>query len=289
MGKRLLFTSVAALCFAGLSPAADEPYFTTYTSAPVEPGSLGLALNQAAGSPSHDHGIIGSYIEAEYGLRKWWTAEVWLAGEDTPHEGAAFTGYHIVNRFRPFEGEHWINPALLVEYGSSNAADRSYRSVVGHEGVEEALLPLEEARREHRHAVEARLVLSSKAHGWDITENVIAAKSIDGLPWAFGYTFGVSHPLAAEHDGADRCTFCRVRLHAGAEVFGGLGTRYEFGFHETSHYVAPALAWSLPSGLTLKVSPAIGLNGNSHDYLLRFGVSYELERFGRLLHATAGD
>jgi hypothetical protein len=83
-------------------------------------------------------------------VRKWWTAEVRVAGQDTRREGALFTGFHIVNRFRPFEAKHWINPALLVEYGSSNAADRSFRSVVGHEGVEESLAPLDEARREPR-------------------------------------------------------------------------------------------------------------------------------------------
>jgi len=31
--------------------------------------------------------------------------------------------------------------------------------------------------------------------------------------------------------------------------------RYNFGLHETSQYLAPVLAWNIPSGWTVRLSP----------------------------------
>jgi hypothetical protein len=39
----------------------------------------------------------------------------------------------------------------------------------------------------------------------------------------------------------------------------------------------------MPSGPTFKISPAAGLNHNSHGMLLRFGVSYEFDQFASRL------
>jgi hypothetical protein len=33
--------------------------------------------------------------------------------------------------------------------------------------------------------------------------------------------------------------------------------------------------------VALRVSPAFGLNDNSHRFLLRWGISYEIPQFGR--------
>ncbi len=72
----------------------------------------------------------------------------------------------------------------------------------------------------------------------------------------------------------------------GVELYGGLSTIHDVGFTDTSHYAATLLSWDLPSGVTLRVSPTFGLNRNSHQFLLRFGVSYEIpgvsHRIGRL-------
>ena len=62
---------------------------------------------------------------------------------------------------------------------------------------------------------------------------------------------------------------------------GGMGTWHDLSLHETSHYVAPLLAWNLPSGTTLKLSAAFGVTGNSHRTLIRIGVSHEISRFDR--------
>jgi hypothetical protein len=63
-------------------------------------------------------------------------------------------------------------------------------------------------------------------------------------------------------------------------MYGGLGDRYSFGLNNTSQYLAPVVAWNLPSDWTLRVSPGFGLNGNSHAFLLRWGVSKEIAGFG---------
>jgi hypothetical protein len=65
------------------------------------------------------------------------------------------------------------------------------------------------------------------------------------------------------------------------EVYGGLGTHADFGLNETSHYVAPTIAWTLANGLAFKISPGFGVTDRSAEFLLRFGVSYEIAQFGR--------
>lgn len=38
-----------------------------------------------------------------------------------------------------------------------------------------------------------------------------------------------------------------------------------------------------PAGYNFRVSPTLGLNDNSHAFLLRFGVSYEIDQiFSRM-------
>ena len=64
-------------------------------------------------------------------------------------------------------------------------------------------------------------------------------------------------------------------------MYGGLGDRYSFGLHETSHYLASGLVWNLPSGWTFKIEPTFGLNDQSHQFLLRWGASYEISGFGQ--------
>ena len=64
------------------------------------------------------------------------------------------------------------------------------------------------------------------------------------------------------------------------ELYGGMGEWRNVTFADTSHYLAPSLAWSLPNGVTFRVSPTIGLTANSHRALMRFGMSYEIPGLG---------
>jgi hypothetical protein len=266
---------------ASATLAADEsPYFVTYTHQMEEPGNLEIAANQVAGAPEGGNGFLGSLVEFEYGVKTWWTSEFYLSGQGTRGEGALFTGYRFENRFRPIMGEHWINPVLYIEFADLNGADKSLKEIVGHDSAEDQLTPNAEARLERKRELETKLILSSNYRGWNIAENLIAEKNLANQPWEFGYAAGVSRPLRMAAS-PDPCTLCRENFQVGVEVFGGLGTWHQFGLRDTSHYLAPAIAWALPNGPTLKISPAFGLNGNSYRTLVRFAVAYEVNQIGR--------
>jgi hypothetical protein len=274
----------AAVMLAGtplVLEASDAPYFVTYSHQMEEPGNLEVAWNQVTARPDGGNRFLNHLMELEYGAKAWWTTELYLSGQGTSHEGVVFTGYRWENRFRPLLGEHWINPVLYVEVASINAADKSLKEVVGHDGFADQLDPNGETRREHKHELETKLILSSNFRGWNFSENIIAEKNLANEPWEFGYALGVSRPLALEAS-PQKCTFCLENLSAGIEMYGGLGTRYELGLRGTSHYLAPTLAWRIPGGASVRFSPSFGLNGNSYPVLFRFTVAYEMNQFRRL-------
>ncbi len=67
-------------------------------------------------------------------------------------------------------------------------------------------------------------------------------------------------------------------------MYGGLGDRYSFGLHDTSHYIGPTMNWSIINGPTFSISPQFGLNDYSIPRLYRFGISYEIEQFLGIFH-----
>ena len=71
-------------------------------------------------------------------------------------------------------------------------------------------------------------------------------------------------------------------------MYGGLGDAVSPGLHDTSHYLAPVLAWNLPSDWTVRVSPGFGLSDNSHWLLLRWGISHEFSGFGQMVSRLFG-
>ena len=89
--------------------------------------------------------------------------------------------------------------------------------------------------------MELKLILSSNFKGWNVAENMIAEKNIAGEPWEFGYAVAMSRPLSLVAS-PNACRFCRENFALGAEMYGGLGDRYSFGLHDTSHYLAPTVA-----------------------------------------------
>ena len=166
-------------------------------------------------------------------------------------------------------GEHWINPVLYTEF-EDISADKTIREVVGHDGVHDFLVPNWQARQDKEREVELKLILGSNVKGWNISENFIAEKNLAAEPWEFGYAIGVSRPLKAAS--SRECAFCANRFQEGAEMYGGLGDRYSFGLHDTSHYPGPTINWTAPNGTTIGFSPQFGLNGYSIPCLYRFSV-----------------
>jgi hypothetical protein len=254
---------------------AQENYFVTYTHHMEEPGNLEFATKSVSGFAGAGNAFWGNAVEMEYGVKTWWTSELYLDSQTTANESSVFTGFRLENRFRPLLQEHWINPVLYAEFEDINSADKALLEVVGHDGIADFLTRND--RGEKKREVELKLILSSNFKGWNVAENMIAEKNIAGEPWEFGYAVAVSRPLSLAASPRE-CRFCRENFAAGAELYGGLGDRYSFGLHDTSHYFAPTIAWRLPSGPTFSISPAAGLNSNSHGFLLRFGVAYEINQ-----------
>jgi hypothetical protein len=274
------------LFFLGVFPspaqAQESPYIVAYNHYLEEPGNLEIEYFSTFGTQRGGNNFHAFWAEFEYGATAWWTTEVYLDGQTTFNDSTVFTGFRWENRIRPLKREHFINPILYFEYENKSGADKILKEVEGHDVEPDFLVLNAVARKEHIHEMELKLILSSTFKGWNFTENTIAAKNLSNNPWEFGYALGASRPLALQAS-ANRCTLCRQNFVAGVEMYGGLGDRYTFGLRNTSQYLAPALAWNLPSGWTLRLSPGFGLNDNSHRLLIRWGVSREISGFGEMV------
>ena len=251
----------------------------TYDHCLEEPGNLEIAVTNTAGFPKEGRGYAAPWLELEYGFTGWWTAELYLEGVTTRHEGSAFTGWRWENRFRPLKGEHRLNPVLYVEYENITEASRIQKEIVGSGPL--SLEPIDELQQEHAHELEGKLILSSVVRGWNVSENFVFEKNLSAAEGVeFGYSVGVSRSLGGLASGST-CYFCRENFVVGAEAYGGLGSTNERGLADTRHFLAPVVGWHLTSRSTLKASVAFGLTDASDRYLLRVGWAYELPLRGR--------
>jgi hypothetical protein len=259
---------------------ADGPFFVTYTTQMEELHTLDIDMRSITGKPKGANRFAAAALEFEYGATNWWTTEFYVDGTATQSESTIFTGFRWENRFRLLPRRHWINPVLYVEFEDLNGADKTLLEVVGHDGLEQFDTPVSVARREKNREVETKLILDSQFKGWTLAENLITEKNFAGGPWEFGYAVGLTRFLGRNTQ-PTHCRFCRQAIAVGVEVYGGVGTTSEFGLQNTSHYVGPAVAWIPREGTAIYVSPNFGLTDTSARFLLRFGVSYEIDDFGR--------
>ncbi len=287
MAARLILV-VALLLEIAPAMAQESPYFVTYDHYLEEPGNLEVEYFSTFGTQRGGNDFHAYWVELEYGVKAWWTTEIYLDGQTTFNDSTVLTGFRWENRIRLLQREHFINPVLYVEYEQKNGADKLIKEVEGHDVESDFAESNAALRREHDHEVELKLLLSKTFKGWNVAVNPLAAKNLlPSHPWEFGYAVGASRPLALKAS-VKRCAFCPENFVAGLELFGGLGDTQSFGLHETSQYLAPAMAWNLPSGWTLRVSPSFGLNDNSHRLLLRWGVSREFTSFGAAVARLLG-
>jgi len=277
-----LICTVTAGAFLLLSlVSAQEPAtFITYTHEMEEPGNLEIENHSVTGAPGGGNRFYATATEFEYGVQAWWTTEFYLDGQATSNDSTIFTGFRWENRFHLLPREHWINPVLYFEFEDTSGADKTLLEVVGNDGQDDLTGSNAQARLEKQRELETKLILGSYAKGWTIAENFIMEKNLAHEPFEFGYAAAATRPLALAARPTE-CRFCAENFQAGVEVYGGLGTHKNFGFADTSHYIAPLLAWSLPNGVTLKLSPGFGLTGSSVPFLFRIGASYEIEQIGR--------
>lgn len=275
------FAFAVALLFACITAAAGEgPYFVTYDHHMEEPGSLEVGANPVFGKAKNGNPFLASWTEFEYGTKGWWTTEFYLEGQKTRRDSAVFTGFRLENRFRPLIRDHWINPVLYVEFEDINGANKTLQEVVGFDSQSDHAVRNAEARTEKKREIETKLILGSEFRGWNVSENLIFEKNLTNAPWEFGYALGVSRPLALAAS-PRMCNFCRENFRAGVELYGGLGDWRRVTTTGTSQYIAPVVSWELANGTSFRISPTFGVTQNSHQFLIRFGISQEIGGFGR--------
>jgi len=275
------------MLFTFMSRAQEKPYFVTYSHDLEEPGNLEMETKTALARPDGGNRYGATALELEYGVRAWWTSELYLDGQATAQDSTVFTGFRLENRVRPLMREHAVNPVLYVEYENISGADKTILEFVGHDGQADLAGPNGELRKEHQHEAELKLILSSNVKDWNVSENFISEKDLGHSPWEFGYAVGATHPLRSEASGR-ACTFCAEKFIAGVEGYGGLGNTFALTMRDTSHYIAPLVGWQLPKGARLSFSPAFGLTGASLARVYRVGLAFEFNQVGEWFHGSHG-
>ena len=274
----LIFTGI--LASASAVTAQERAYFVTYDHYLEEPGNLEIALANTTGTPKGEHPTYNApWLELEYGITGWWTAELYVEGVTAGTDGSGFGGWRWENRVRPFKGEHWFNPVLYLEYEHINEASRIQKEIVGSGPL--PFEPIDELRQEYANELEAKLILSSAVRGWNVSENIIFEKNLsadEGIE--YGYSVGISRALGGLASGRT-CYLCAENFVVGVEAYGGLGSSLERTLSDTRHFIAPVFAWHVTPRSTFKFSPAFGLTEASDRYLIRVGYVYELPVRGR--------
>jgi hypothetical protein len=286
---RVTLLLLLSLLGAPLLWAQESPYIVTYDHYLEEPRSLEVEYFSMFGTQHGGNDFHSFWAEFEYGVKAWWTTELYFDGQTTFQQSTLFTGFRWENRFRLLQREHWVNPVLYLEYEQISGADKILKEVEGHDVAADFAVPNSIANRELDHELEFKMLLSRQINGWNVALNPLITKNLSpSEPWEFGYALGASRPLALRAS-AKHCNFCPENVVVGVEMYGGLGDTHSPGLHQTSHYLAPVSAWNLPSGWTLRLSPGFGLNDTSHGFLLRWGVSREFSGFGDAVGRIFGE
>jgi hypothetical protein len=282
-----LLTFLLGVVTAHPALAQESPYIVTYDHYLEEPGNLEVEYFSTFAAQREGNDFHSYWMEFEYGAKAWWTTAFYVDGQTTFGDSTIFTGFRWENRINPFRREHFVNPVLYFEYEQITDADKVMKEVEGHDVESDQAMP-NYARHTLNHELELKLLLSKTFKGWNVAVNPLAVKNLlPSGPWEFGYAIGASRPLGLKAS-ANPCNFCPENFVAGVEMYGGLGGTQSFGLHETSHYLAPVMAWNLPAGWTIRLSPGFGLNDNSHRLLLRWGLSREFPGFGEVVRGLFG-
>ena len=242
--------------------AGEDTYFVTDHHHLHEAGNLGISNYSVLGAPKSGNEFLGSQMEFEYRITKWWATQVQFDGQTTWNDSTIFTGYSWTNKFKLFPENHLINAALVFSWEDGNAADKCISEIEGHGAEDDFALSNSATRKIHEHEVEMKLIISRDYKGWNFAGNVMAAKDLAGEPWEFGYSLGTSRPLSAA-DTDEHCVFCRRSISAGLEFYGGLGDAHSVGLQRTPQYLGPEMSWKLSEQLAVKVGPHFGLTPSS--------------------------
>src|SRR5581483_931644 len=169
------FAVALALLVVSAAAAQESPYLVTYDHHLEEPGSLEIEAFSTVGvTRAPMPGYIAPWVELAYGVKAWWTTELYIEGQSTWGDSTIFTGWRLENRFRPLKREHRINPVLYLEYENTNEASRIQKEIVGHAG--DGPESNAELRQERSHELEGKLILSGSSHDWNIAGNFMVER-----------------------------------------------------------------------------------------------------------------
>lgn len=275
----LIFTIAVLVAVCPEANAFEDPYFVTDHHHLHEAGNLAIANYSVLGAPKNGNEFIGSQMELEYRITKWWATQVQFDGQTTWDDSTIFTGYSWTNKFKLFPDNHVVNAALVISWEDGNEADKCIAEIEGHGSEDDFSLPNSVTRKIHEHEVEMKLIVSRDYKGWNFAGNIMAAKP-QADSWEFGYSFGTSRPLSAA-DKDEHCMFCRRSISAGLEFYGGMGDAHAFGLQNTPQYLGPEMAWKLSERLAVKAGPHFGLTPTSQHVLVHFGVVYDIPDFNK--------
>jgi hypothetical protein len=284
LGPVLRWIIAALLLVAAWSTgrAQEDPYFVTDHHHLPEAGALGLANYSVVGIPKTGNQFLGSELEFEYRMSRWWATQLQLTGQKTWHDSTVFTGYSWVNKFKLVPTNHLINLALSIGWEDSNGANKSIAEIEGQGEEDDFVVPNAIARKSQEHEIETKLIFSRDHEGWNFSGNLMGAKTFSNQPWAFGYSLATSRALSTVDDDSE-CTFCRKSLTAGLEFYGGLGEWHALHLQSTPRYLGPEMSWKLNDRLAVKVGPHFGLTAESQRVLIHFAVIYDIPGFNQQL------
>lgn len=132
----ILLTALALLVLGRPVAAQESPYIVTYDHYLEEPGNLEVEYFSTFGTQRGGNDFHAYWTELEYGMKAWWTTELYLDAQTTFNDSTIFTGVRWENRFRLLQQEHFINPVLYIEYEQTSEAGsrctgwRSWRPVL---------------------------------------------------------------------------------------------------------------------------------------------------------------
>jgi hypothetical protein len=218
------------------SPAAaqESPYIVTYDHYLEEPGSLDIEWFSMLGTQRNGNDFHAFWVEFEYGVKGWWTTELYFDGQTTFNDSTLFTGFRWENRFRLLAREHPVNPVVYVEYEQVTEADKILKEIEGHDVESDLAPPNAILSSTLDHELEFKVLLSGTWKSWNVAVNPLATKNLSpDEPVEFGYALGASRPLGLRAS-PTACNLCLENFAAGVELYGGLGDTKRFGFADTS-------------------------------------------------------
>jgi hypothetical protein len=272
-----------------------NPYFSPINY-PIPQGMLMVMVLPDFQASRYTRNFETGMIMVQYGITSRWTAGVMAEGQKILGQPITYGGLRFNTYFHVFPSDRLLNFTIYGEYEDLNAA-ALYKMEVAGFGGEDLEGSLREARHTAVRTFEQRVILY---HDWDrlnVTLNMVSETGLTSSGNDFGYSLGFfkqpqwtgmanmgsmdGMPGMAENVTPRGLSF--RRLGFGIEAMGALGNQHQFGFYwsREQHYLGPLFSYTLSASWNAHAGLAIGLSDVSDPSVLRLGLGYSLDRFGR--------